>query len=134
MLRRGWTRYWRKNRPDMVVSLVPHYNRTFLGLQPGLPTGLAGFTTSVPQYMALADFFIGKAGPGSVSEALATRLPVIEEREFGIVLPSFSRIASGVREMIEPGRYSRFRRNVEGIRNSAVFEIPALLSDILAAV
>ena len=152
MLRRGWTRYWRKNRPDMVVSLVPHYNRTFLGLQPGLPTGLAGFTTSVPQYMALADFFIGKAGPASISEALATRLPVIvernawtlaherynadwiEEREFGIVLPSFSRIASGGREMIEPGRYSRFRRNVEGIRNSAVFEIPALLSDILAAV
>ena len=29
--------------------------------------------------MQLADFFIGKPGPGSVSEALAMRLPVIVE-------------------------------------------------------
>ncbi len=312
MLRRGWTlgtaqlipamhalirlshqahvrvleQYWRANRPDMVVSLVPHYNRAFrealnrawpgaplvtvltdiadypphfwierqdqyvicgsqqaasqartlglpearikqvsgmvlnprfyqpcnvdrragraaLGLQPDLPTGLVmfggegsrdivkiaralnasasgvqlillcgrhqealrelrrmapripmfveGFTSAVPQYMALADFFAGKAGPGSISEALAMRLPVIvernawtmaherynadwiEERELGIVLRSFSRIASGVREMLQPERYARMRRNVEAIRNSAVFEIPELLSDILAA-
>jgi 1,2-diacylglycerol 3-beta-galactosyltransferase len=118
---------------------------------PRIPMFVAGFTTAVPQYMALADFFIGKAGPGSVSEALAMRLPIIvernawtlaherynadwiEERELGIVLPNFSRIASGVREMLLPERYVRFHRNVEAIRNSAVFEIPALLSDILAA-
>jgi 1,2-diacylglycerol 3-beta-galactosyltransferase len=120
-------------------------------LVPRMPMFVAGFTPAVPQYMALADFFIGKAGPGSISEALAMRLPVIvernawtmaherynadwiEERELGIVLPNFSRIAAGVREMLQPDRYARFRRNVEAIRNSAVFEIPALLSDILAA-
>ncbi len=39
-----------------------------------------GFTTQVPFYMRLSDFFIGKPGPGSVSEAVAMRLPVIVER------------------------------------------------------
>ena len=39
-----------------------------------------GFTTQVPFYMLLSDFFIGKPGPGSVSEAVAMRLPVIVER------------------------------------------------------
>ena len=40
---------------------------------------MEGFTTSVNYYMQLADFFIGKPGPGSVSEALAMQLPVIVE-------------------------------------------------------
>ena len=118
---------------------------------PRIPMFVTGFTSAIPHYMALADFFIGKAGPGSISEAMAMRLPVIvernawtlaherynadwiEERELGIVLRSFSRIAAGVREMLRPERYNRFRGNVEAIRNSAVFEIPALLSDILLA-
>ena len=38
-----------------------------------------GFTKEVPRYMQLADYFIGKPGPGSVSEALAMKLPVIVE-------------------------------------------------------
>ena len=35
---------------------------------------------SLAHYMRLADFFIGKRGPGSISEALQCRLPVIVER------------------------------------------------------
>jgi 1,2-diacylglycerol 3-beta-galactosyltransferase len=117
--------------------------RELRSLTPRIPMFVEGFTSGIPKYMALADFFIGKAGPGSISEALAMRLPVIvernawtlaherynadwiEERELGIVLPSFSRIAGGVGE--------RFRRNAAAIHNSAVFEIPALLSEILRA-
>ena len=92
-------------------------------LVPRIPMFVGGFTSAVPRYMALADFFIGKAGPGSISEALAMRLPAIvernawtlaherynadwlEERRLGIVLPSFSGIAGGVREMLRPERY-----------------------------
>jgi 1,2-diacylglycerol 3-beta-galactosyltransferase len=125
--------------------------RELRGMAPRIPMFVEGFTSAVPQYMALADFFVGKAGPGSISEALAMRLPVIvernawtlaherynadwiEERQLGIVLPNFSRIAAGVREMLRPERYERFRRNAAAVRNSAVFEIPAMLSDILAA-
>jgi len=36
-----------------------------------------GFAQNVEHYMALADFFIGKPGPGSISEALQFHLPVI---------------------------------------------------------
>ena len=39
-----------------------------------------GFTKEVPRYMQLADYFIGKPGPGSISEAVAMQLPVIVER------------------------------------------------------
>ena len=31
----------------------------------------------IPRYMQLADYFIGKPGPGSISEAVFMRLPVI---------------------------------------------------------
>src|SRR5581483_5443504 len=45
-----------------------------------IPMLIQGFTRDVPFYMELADFFIGKPGPGSISEALAKRLPVIVQR------------------------------------------------------
>ncbi len=43
------------------------------------PIFIEGFTSRVNYYMQLADFFIGKPGPGSLSEALAMQLPVIVE-------------------------------------------------------
>ena len=43
------------------------------------PMFVEGFTNEVPRYMQLADYFIGKPGPGSISEAVAMRLPVIVE-------------------------------------------------------
>src|ERR1700682_1971084 len=42
-----------------------------------IPVHVEGFTTDIPYFMALSDFFIGKPGPGSISEALSKRLPVI---------------------------------------------------------
>jgi len=124
--------------------------RELRGLVPRLPMLVEGFTGNVPYYMHLADFFVGKAGPGSISEALAMRLPVIVEKnawtmaherynadwirdqELGIVLNSFANISEGVREMLRPERYRRFRKNAATIRNTAVFEIPDLLNTILA--
>ena len=41
---------------------------------------VVGFTQEVPKYMACSDFFIGKPGPGSISEAIAMKLPVVIER------------------------------------------------------
>jgi UDP-N-acetylglucosamine:LPS N-acetylglucosamine transferase len=114
-----------------------------------MPAFVGTFTTEIPYYMALSDFFVGKAGPGSVSEALAMRLPVIvernawtlpqerynadwiQERQLGIVVSNFSRIAEAVRELLEPEAYGRYRNNAAGIRNRAVFEIPELLDRIL---
>jgi 1,2-diacylglycerol 3-beta-galactosyltransferase len=99
--------------------------------------------------MELADLFIGKPGPGSISEALLKRLPVIvqrnawtmaheryntewlEERGFGLVVRSFSDVGKAVRKLLEPERYREIRKNVEAYRNRAVFEIPDMLERIL---
>jgi UDP-N-acetylglucosamine:LPS N-acetylglucosamine transferase len=114
-----------------------------------LPRFVEGFTKDVNRYMHLADFFIGKPGPGSVSEALAMRLPVIVacnawtlpqerynaewvlENEVGVVLRSFSEIVPAVARMIEPANLARFRANAGGLKNRAVFEIPGMLEQIL---
>jgi UDP-N-acetylglucosamine:LPS N-acetylglucosamine transferase len=120
------------------------------GLPRRIPMFVEGFTREIPHYMALADFFIGKAGPGSISEALAMHLPVIvernawtlaherynadwiEEQEVGIVVNSFSKIAEAVGELLRPEACGRYRSRAANIRNFAVFEIPELLEKILA--
>ena len=114
-----------------------------------LPRFVEGFTTKVNTYMQLADFFIGKPGPGSVSEALAMRLPVIVEcnawtlpqerynadwvieNGVGIVKHSFREIVGAVGKMIEPGTLARFQANAAGLNNQAVFEIPGIFEKIL---
>ena len=120
-------------------------------LEPQVPMVIEGFTREVPYYMELADFFIGKPGPGSISEALAKRLPVIvqrnawtmaherynaewvEQQGVGLVVKSFStEIADAVRELLAPENYQRLRQRAAEMRNSAVFEIPDLLDGILS--
>jgi hypothetical protein len=114
-----------------------------------IPMFVEGFTRDIPYYMALADFFIGKPGPGSISEALAMGLPIIvernawtlaherynadwiEEQQLGIVTPSFAKVADAVRELLAPERFARYRARAAATRNFAVYEIPALLDDIL---
>jgi 1,2-diacylglycerol 3-beta-galactosyltransferase len=116
-----------------------------------IPMFVEGFTREVPYYMELADFFIGKPGPGSISEALAKRLPVIvernawtmaherynaawvEEQGVGLVVRNFSTgIGEAVRTLLAPENYGRFRERAAEMRNSAVFEIPDLLEGILS--
>jgi 1,2-diacylglycerol 3-beta-galactosyltransferase len=98
--------------------------------------------------MQLADFFIGKPGPGSVSEALAMQLPVIVEcnawtlpqerynaewiveKEVGLVLRSFDKIDAAVAQLIEPAALARYRANAAALHNRAVFEIPDFLDQI----
>lgn len=111
------------------------------------PKFVEGFTSEIPYYMYLADFFIGKPGPGSISEAVAMKLPVIVERNVrtlpqerynadwirehcaGIVLESFRDIAPAVHRMIHD--LERFRANVAKIENRAVYEIPEILEGVL---
>jgi UDP-N-acetylglucosamine:LPS N-acetylglucosamine transferase len=110
-----------------------------------------GFTKEVPRYMQLVDYFIGKPGPGSVSEAVAMHLPLIVERNaytlpqerfnaewiteqgVGMVLPNFRGIARAVDSLLEPAAYARYRAATERQQNRAVFEIPGILEKILGA-
>ncbi len=120
-------------------------------LKPRIPMVIEGFTKEVPYYMALADFFVGKPGPGSISEALAMRLPVIvernawtlaherynadwvEERGFGLVVKSFRQIARAAGELLEPERFRECKRRIDSVQNSALYEIPLLLEEILTS-
>lgn len=108
-----------------------------------------GFTKEVPYYMHLSDFFIGKPGPGSLSEALSKQLPVIvecnawtlpqerynaqwiKERGVGLTLRSFREIVPAVNFLLRPEEFTRFRENTCKQPNRAVFEIPGFLEDIL---
>jgi 1,2-diacylglycerol 3-beta-galactosyltransferase len=119
------------------------------GIQGHLPKYVEGFTTEVPYYMRLADFFIGKPGPGSISEALAMKLPVIVERnartlpqehynadwvlekQVGLVVRSFRQITHTVEELLDPANFARYRSNAAAVNNRAVFEIPGMLREIL---
>lgn len=42
-----------------------------------LPVHLYGFTREMPEFMAAADMLVTKAGPGSISEAFISRLPMV---------------------------------------------------------
>lgn len=115
------------------------------------PKFVEGFTSEIPYYMHLSDFFIGKPGPGSISEAIAMRLPVVVERnawtlpqeryntdwilekQVGVVLPSFRAIEAGLRELLAPANFARFRAHAAAITNRAVFEIPDILARLLDA-
>jgi hypothetical protein len=114
------------------------------------PMLVEGFTSNVEHYMALADFFIGKPGPGSISEALQFHLPVIvecnaktlpqerynaqwvTENGYGIVLSSFREIAPAVQRLLEPATFSELRRNTSLYSNQALFEVPAILEQCLS--
>src|SRR5205823_14670114 len=94
-----------------------------------LPILAEGFTQAIDYYMAISDFFIGKPGPGSISEALQFHLPIIvecngrtlpqerynaqwvTENRMGIVLKSFRDIASGVEELLDPTTFDELRTN-----------------------
>ena len=119
-------------------------------LRRSIPMHVEGFTEQIPHFMALADFFIGKPGPGSISEALVMGLPVIVERNawtlaherynadwvedqgVGRVVPNFSQIDTAVRALLAPERYRKYRQSIAAHRNTAVFEIPEILDRILS--
>lgn len=138
---------------QLQLIVICGHNRKLCAELKSLPTSkpmhVEGFTTDVAYFMSLADFFIGKPGPGSISEALQFRLPVIIERNratmpqeryntewvtekgMGIVLNSFSEISSGVHQLLRPSTFDRLRENVRGYSNRALFEIAAILGEVV---
>jgi 1,2-diacylglycerol 3-beta-galactosyltransferase len=139
--------------PDRQLVLICGHNRKLREKLEALPAAaprvVEGFTEEVPRYMQLADYFIGKPGPGSISEAVFMGLPLIVQRNawtlpqerynaewirehgVGVVLPNFRDVARAVAELLDPLAYARFRAATERLHNRAVFEIPDMLERIL---
>jgi UDP-N-acetylglucosamine:LPS N-acetylglucosamine transferase len=133
------------------LILVCGHNDALAARLRALPAAAArhvvGFTDDIPGLMHLSDFFIGKPGPGSLSEAVQLGLPVIvvrnswtmpqerynaqwvREHRLGIVLRNFSGIADAVSSLVEG--IDGYRQAVRSMGNRAVFEVPQILADIL---
>lgn len=137
--------------PDTQLIFVCGHNRNLAERLKALPAKaprvVEGFTNAMPYYMRLADFFIGKPGPGSISEAVAMKLPVIVEcnawtlpqerynaqwvrdHKAGMVVRDFHYIGAAVNQIL--AKLPEFHSSVEKIHNHAVFEIPEILEKLL---
>jgi UDP-N-acetylglucosamine:LPS N-acetylglucosamine transferase len=142
-----------KRLDDVQLILVCGHNAVLAeqlrAMQASAPRVVIGFTSQISYYMQLSDFFIGKPGPGSISEAIQQGLPVIvvrnawtmpqerynsewvEENGVGVVLDSFKSIREGVAQVT--AQAESYRACVGRIHNRAVFEIPEILEQILSA-
>jgi UDP-N-acetylglucosamine:LPS N-acetylglucosamine transferase len=113
------------------------------------PVHVEGFTENIADLMALGDFFIGKTGPGSISEALLMGLPVIvessprtlaheryniewiREQQVGVVLPSFRELPAVIEHLAVPEARRLMRRRAAELNNRAVFEVVDILELVL---
>ncbi len=142
-----------KRLDDTQLILVCGHNSALAdelrGMSAPAPRAVVGFSTQIRYLMQLSDFFIGKPGPGSISEAIQQRLPVIvarnawtmpqerynadwvEENRAGVVLDSFKDVHSAVLTLT--ARIDGYRNSVTRINNRAIFEIPSILERILRA-
>jgi len=141
------------SRPAQFIFICGHNQGLARALEAErlpYPKLVDGYTTGVHYYMKLADFFIGKPGPGSISEALLMRLPVIiarnawtlpqerynaewvRERQVGFVLDSFRNVHQTVDQLLEPATLAGLQANVAALDNRAVFEIPEILERLLS--
>jgi 1,2-diacylglycerol 3-beta-galactosyltransferase len=142
-----------KRLDDVQLILVCGHNAELAAqlraMRASAPRVVVDFTSKISYYMQLSDFFIGKPGPGSISEAVQQGLPVIVVRNAwtmpqeryntqwvvengaGIVLDSFKTIDAGVSQVT--ANLDLYRQSVNRMHNRAVFEIPDILESILAA-
>ena len=135
-----------------LIFICGHNQRLceqLIALELPFPFHIEGFTREIPRFMNLADYFIGKPGPGSISEALVMRLPVIVERNswtmvqeryntdwiatnrVGVVLHSFAEVAMAIVPMLDAQRLAQFRERAGALNNRAIFEIPEILDAII---
>jgi UDP-N-acetylglucosamine:LPS N-acetylglucosamine transferase len=118
-------------------------------LKRAAPSAVVGFTPEVVKYMGLADFMIGKPGPGSISEALHMGLPIITskntwtmpqerynadwvvEQGVGLVLSSMRELPAGVARLLAD--LPRYQARVRQLDNRAVYELPEIFADLMLA-
>ncbi|CAN1498660.1 MurG UDP-N-acetylglucosamine,LPS N-acetylglucosamine transferase [Burkholderiaceae bacterium] len=116
-------------------------------LKPSVKHVVYGFTSEISLLMQLSDYFIGKPGPGSLSESIHMGLPVItfknastmpQERfntqwvidhQYGLVISTMRELPGAVEKMI--AELSVFKAHVAATHNRAVFEVVEALDRII---
>ena len=117
-----------------------------------IPVRVEGFVTNMPEWMRAANLIITKAGPGTISEALACGLPIllsgflpgqekgnvtfVEQGGVGILRKNPDDLARTVREWLTPGNdtLARFAARAQELaRPRAALDIAKTLDDCLTA-
>lgn len=116
-------------------------------LKPSVKHIAYGFTSEINLLMQLSDYFIGKPGPGSLSESIHMGLPVITfknastmpqerfnttwvtENQYGLVIKKLRDLSDAVDQMI--AELPVFKARVLTTNNHAVFEVVKALDQII---
>lgn len=137
---------------DVQLILMCGHNaslaRKLRAMKATAPRAVVEFTPEVRRHMQLGDFFIGKPGPGSLSEAVHLGLPVVTVRNgwtmpqeryntewvrqngLGIVVRSMRNLREPVAALL--AHLTEYSANVARMPpNRAVFEATAILGAIL---
>ena len=114
------------------------------------PRHVIGFSDAIERYMAASDFFVGKPGPGAISEAMVMGLPMILEvgarllaqerynatwaQAIGAALSfrSAESLCTAIATLSDPERFAAMRRAIAQQPNSAIFDLPAVLDGIFS--
>lgn len=140
----------RRLREQPLILMCGHHRALAqqLRAQPArAPRVVVEYTADVPRWFDLADYFIGKPGPGSLSEAVQRGLPVVTVRNaftmpqerfntdwvaaqgLGRVLESWRQVDQAVPQLID--RLPAYRAAVGRVHNRAVYEVVALIERLL---
>ena len=138
--------------PEVPLILLCGHNTELarsLQAMPGLaPRIVVGHTAEVAGWMHLADVFVGKPGPGSLSEALQCGLPVITCRNaftlpqerfntdwvkrhgVGVVVSGFDEIREALAEVRTNA--CALQSHIARLENTAAEEVPQVLARLIA--
>jgi UDP-N-acetylglucosamine:LPS N-acetylglucosamine transferase len=139
-----------KALPDQQLIFVAGHNsalaQKMAAQSSSVQHRVLGFTKDIDQLMQLSDYFVGKPGPGSLSEAVHMGLPVItflnastmpqerynttwvEENKLGKVIASVSELPGAVAAVLSD--LPNYKQHVQDINNQAVFEVVEALAKI----
>ncbi len=118
-----------------------------------VPAQILGFVHNMPDLMHAADVIVTKAGPGTITEAMACGLPIIltgavpgqeegnlswiVDNDLGVLARSPGAVVAALQDMLSPesGRLQQLRANVQReSRPEAAFGIARLILSYLPAV
>ena len=137
--------------PDTPLILLCGHNdrlaRRLRAMPSRAPRVIVGFALDVQRWMRLGDFFVGKPGPGSISEALQCGLPVVLTRNrttmpqerfntdwvqhqgLGLVIQRYSQLPAAVLQL--SSQLPAFHRRVDAHHNNATREVTQLMAQLL---
>ncbi|NQU17794.1 MAG: glycosyltransferase [Candidatus Saganbacteria bacterium] len=113
-----------------------------------IPMRVFGFTDKVAELMADSDLIVTKAGPGTIAEAMAMRLPMIitdyvpgneegniefvQKEKIGKYTVDPKIVAKQIKELKEGTEYQSIKKNIERLRKPrAAFAVADLIRKLL---